>query len=411
MIKRKLSIDRSNSIKSYKFNFDKDFNYGMEFIINDKLDVAYKFNFLIRNLPGKIKALYNLSGYRFFYLDNGYLYKTNDDEYSELLYVGENPPVLMEVMKGGKMQTLIIGETVCSFYDGENLTQVYMPKGEFGAVCRGRIVLANSNKIHVGLDYDFNSSSVSGGFFTITLPESAGEVVGLGELKDYVLVVCANAIFKLLPDDELIYKLEDLKIKDLKVEKYTVKEINGDVYFINWSRVCCFNGSKVICIDSLLDKNAFTLQGNAAIMDDKYLLTINTLGYIMLFVYDTTTKRQSFLRSESYVIGDGGYSGSNSKAYCKIEKGVSATKASWNSNYLNFSTNKKKALTGININVSCPTTLRVVGDFGSKYFSLKKGENRKFTNLISRTFKFFINALEYGLTMDYIEFKYKVLEE
>lgn len=410
MIKRYLTHTGVKEIKYCLPNFKETAALSTDTLLGENIGVSYKSKVILNNLPAVVNAVYNVSNKQYFYAGDGKVYLVNASGYDELMTVGEQIPLITEVIVDGQMQTLIVGKDGAAVFKDNVKTDIDIPLGEHIAVCRGRVITALESVISIGGQFDFDTFSVVKGGVIIKIPLSAGEIVGLIEYDSYVLVLCEKSLFKLNADTEYGFILESLPEKNLRIEKHTVKRVGKAVYFINNSRLCRYDGGKISYVQTMLDEVAFKVAGNAAVMDDKYLLSIAVRENIVTYFYDTVSKDESFISGNFTVLGDGGYaSDKENKSLYLFESGASENNAVWESKPLNFGEQNKKSLLQVCVAVGCSATLEIIGDFGSKVFLLKQGYNDKRTNLVSREFKFKLTALESGFTAKDLRAEYKII--
>jgi hypothetical protein len=410
MIKRYIAHTGLKEIEYRLPNFKETTALSTDTLLGENIGVSYKSKVILNNLPAVVNAVYNVSNKQYLYASDGKVYSVNASGYDELMTVGEQIPLITEVIVDGQMQTLIVGKDGAAVFKDNVKTDIEIPFGEHIAVCRGRVITALESVISIGGQFDFDTFSVAKGGVIIKIPLSAGEIVGLIEYDSYVLVLCEKSLFKLNADIEYGFTLESLPEKNLRIEKHTVKRVGKAVYFLNNSRLCRYDGGKIGYVQTMLDEVAFKVAGNAAVMDDKYLLSVAVHGNIATYVYDTVSKDESFVSGNFTVLGDGGYAcDKENKSLCLFESGASDYNAVWESKPLDFGTQNKKSILRLCVAVGCCATLEIIGDFGSKVFLLKQGYNDKRTNLASREFKFKLTALESGFTAKDLMAEYKII--
>jgi len=399
--------------KTYEYIPDNFFDlteYSSDVYVGRELGVTLRCKSRLSNLPATVSGIYYANGKHYFWASDGNFYRVNPTVFINIGYVGDKAPLVTEIIKDGISQVLVVGGDSAFSLRGTTKTDFNMPYGEFIAVCKGRVITAMDYTLNVSGRFDFESHSMASVNTVIKVPESTGGVAGLVSFDDYVLVVCSNAIYKLVSDGEFVFKLVKVFGDNLLVTKGTVKMIANIVYFINFSKLCFYDGNKIIKKDSLLEKRTCYLKGNAAVMNNKYLLPIATAGYMLVFIYDTLMESQAFVRVKSYILGDGGYIGDeSSKTLMALDVSGSTNRAVWNSLPLDFGIYGKKKLLSLSIYCAKNATLEITGDFGRKVFLLKEGYNVKKFNLLSHAYTLKISALADDFTARDLKLQYKII--
>ena len=354
----------------------------------------------------EIKHLYLVEGRLFSYASDKFVYEITDRGVVKINSMAfEKPPLLVSVKRGGNNEVLLFyNGYACFLSDFEDYS---VNVGEHCIFLNGRIFGANKDRVFISKTYPFDDGNeviVLGE--EIIIPKKHGDIVGIVEDENQVVIITKNALFVLKTIGETYeYVLEKVKTFYLDITAKSVKKIGDFVFFASGQELFVYKNNKVEKFTSLdLLKN----------IEEVYSIyeyyAVKQTNAEELFLISTLDKSVKSLNGFSVLTDGFGYETTTKKLY-KITKSLEKENAEniKKELSLDFNSAKTKVVTEIELLSLSPTKILFKGDFGEKEYYFKNGNGVIKCNLASK--EFLLTVESEGQSIEKISFTYIVTGE
>ncbi len=388
------------------------------FALNESVGQEIGPSFKLRSLsaisPAKIIKLYNVFDRLFIYAEDGVLYEFNDGLFRRVKTISEIP-LLTGIVISGKREVLVQTSVETFVVGTESQTSGYIPKGDYSAVYKGRLFVANKDKIYFGGPFSFDGYSFNiDNYGFIGMPIESGTIKGLAVYCDALMIFTTCAIYKLSLIESLDYLVERINAPALSVVDGTCKVVGDAVYFISGNRLARYKSGSVYFITSSILNNYFSVQGQGVEVNGNYVLPVFFYehGVQCAYCYDTHGGIEQAVSINSCSVCDGGIVADDvsNTLYELEEDGIIHYFGYWGSKVLDLGSAAKKVVRQISVFVDSPAVLIAKGDFGKREYSLKTGGCVKRLNLYSKTFEFEIIVNDGTFSIKDFKLKYRTTE-
>ncbi|MBE5734677.1 MAG: hypothetical protein E7347_06525 [Clostridiales bacterium] len=397
------------SDKEKTYNLSIKDCFGINVAINDEIQSCFKRNYIRVLSRSGVKQHYYVNNSFYYYVKDGNLYKSLKSGDVLIENIGSFTPAVCQVRMGGEIKTLFVGEK-SFFEDGK---RVDLPPAQIAKVHNGGLYTAFDNVITLPSKFNFELNQTSLDVVgTIGINSNSGKILSLISKKDCLLIICERAIYTLKTIGEVYeYQLEKLSLPVIDVIGQSIVEIRDKVYMVSGGKLMQFcDGKLQVISNSHLNDLKFEVLSFGAENKGVYSLPISIDGKKALYFYDALDKSQCFFSFYGIPTTDGNILALNNALYV-IKKEKSNENKTLISKKMNFSSNNFKALKSISFDSLTSGECVIEGDFGSKVYNFKKGNNKFNFNLFSKWFIFQFSSKEQDFLIKNITIKYNVKGE
>ena len=193
-------------------DFSKVTSLAIGLKVGKTLELNCKKQKLPYGVPTRVVRGYFVANKLFLLCSNGYLYSFDGSTFVKELECENKAPTLAEIKINGEEKTLVLTDSKAVVL-GETNQVVSMPYGTSVCVYNGRIFVADKNTLYVGKQFDFVNFSVQFGDYNfINIDKNDGQILGIFNHEKALLIVCENAVYKLIISSDYSYELKRSRI-------------------------------------------------------------------------------------------------------------------------------------------------------------------------------------------------------
>lgn len=382
--------------------------------VGREISPSLKLKSLSATCPSKIIKMYNIFERIFVYAEDGVLYEFNNGLFRDVKMTNEIP-LLTGIVIAGKREVLVQTSVETFIVGGQSQTSGYIPKGDYSAVYKGKLFVADKNKIYFGGPFSFDGYSFNlDNYGFIGMPIESGTIKGLTVYCDALLIFTTSAIYKLTLLESVDYLVERVNTPALAVVDGTCTAVGDAVYFISGNRLARYKSGSVSFISSSILSNYFSIKGQSAKANGKYILPVFFYehGVQCAYCYDTNFGIEQAVSINSCAICEGGIVADDgfNTLFLLSEDGIINHFAYWGSKVFDFGSATKKVVSQVSVCIDKSARLIVKGDFGRLEYLLEKGRCVKRLNLCSKTFEFEIIVDDGTFSVEDFKLKYRTME-
>ncbi|MBQ9734777.1 MAG: hypothetical protein IJV95_02840 [Clostridia bacterium] len=388
--------------------------FALNACVGQEICPSLKLKSLNVNSQVKILKFYSVYDRVFIYAEDGALYEYTDGSIIKVETLGEQP-LLTGIIFSGEREILVQTTTETFIVGRKKLVSGQIPMGTCSVIYKGRLFVADKDKIYFGGPFSFDGYSINiDNYGFMGMPIETGTVKGLVVYGETLLIFTVNAIYKLTLAENVDYMVERILTPALNVADSSCKIVGDAVYFISGNRLARYKNGNVTFINSAILSGGFSVEGPCAVMDDKYLLSVYFKEHLVqcVYCYDTVSGTEQAVMVYSSIVGDGGIvvDDNDNGLYVLDGEGVINHLGYWGSKTFNFGTYYGKVLLELSLYIDRPAKLIVRGDFGMAEYVLEKGNQIKRLNLYSRTFDLEIIVKDDVFFAKDLKIKYRITE-
>ncbi len=416
MVIKKISAPK----KTYDFmkNLSKTQSLLNLTVEKNKIKEGYAFTKTNMKLPSKTLVCgYNVGGRYFVYTSDNYFYEIKDKTYTLIKTLQSRSDVITFTHKGE--EKILIGDTSGHvFVLGKNgIEEMDLYPVEKMVLHAGRLFSSVGNQISFSTIYDFDDTELSFTLDgTIMIPEEYGSVCYMTGLDEKLYIFTTKDVFYLSCQGESIdFKIKRFENVSLDIEQGAIRKVMDKFIYVENGRLYQFYKGEIKELESLLDNGYYTVIGESASLNNKFLLPVSGKnGKKGVFVYDTFDKTQAVVECTNPIICDGGHVFDSSTNYMwnLLDSGSLTGKTkNWTFIEYDFNSTKNKIINNICVDAKSECQLYVKGMFGETSFKIFQGYNDYSTNLLSKYFEFEITTDRANFEVCDFKVEYREMEK
>lgn len=402
-------------LKSYTVDFLKNGDYCINAMPDKEsikpafayTDTGYRFS--DANYPVKF---YCVDGKIFYRSSAGKIFKRGADAFEQFCSVRfTTEPNIVPVIYQGRKQYLIFSSNkavVCDLTE----TVVSVPYSKVYEVYNGMLFVAIDNVVRFSAPFDFTDFTMDlnlGGYMEVD--GKLGNVKGLVNCEDYLLMVCEHGLAKFVCEGERVsYDYKVLTTPYLDVRDGSVKKAGDGVYFISENRLYEYKNGKLTVVDDICKNRAITFTDRAVECNGNYIIPVTIADRYGVFVYVYRNKDgKSFFADGVAALSDSGglFLDRVTGKLSKFDSDNSSLKnAEYRSLPLDMGSDEEKRVTKIEVKTKGTCAAVLYGDFGEYACNFNDGYNFIRTNLVSKNFTIKISTHLSSMLIEHMKLIY-----
>ena len=358
------------------------------FAEKDRLVAAPHVKTLCR-LPDGLRAVkaFSVDGQLIVYCSDGKLYykeKDKENDENECVFrpfpvpAFKNVPKVFGMIYDGE-KTVVAVDKDGAYAVNSTVNRISLVKGDDYLFCSGTLFVASKSKIYVyysddvsGVNLDLMKAVI------VSVPKSKGNAARLIEHDGSIIAVCQRGFARIEKSaDDMGFTFKEITVKPLRPLSETAVSMGDKIIFKEADKLYALKNG-LTEIEGLLDRNSYTVCGNAVKKDEYYLMPVlNGAGEKFIYCYDALNGKDCFISALNMLLSEDGYVISVSDgAAGVISFDKEQSEKVYKSVVTDFNVSGEKTLYGVLADINCEAEMIINGDGVKRSFLLKKGKNR-----------------------------------